>query len=392
MEAAKGLGEDGVLGSMANDDDRVITILQQLEAEETQKRSKLAPMPLSATALAEVVRASVDADGLLDPTAVSRSAQQSFSITTPTRRASFPITTTTRRASFSSPEAPSGPSNHLSIRHGIATSPLDSPAALGMTGLQAVVDDESVCSPALTSPGGGPPRPTSLPKAAAGVAYTAPELLSAKQKGKARAVEQGAEMKDRAQISAIAPHLIPLPPSPIQNEDFLETANEGGIYCETASQADSDLYLSPEARLPPHTVAPGTPDCIPFSDVFVPDTQLDPSLANNDPHTAGHDPLDDAYRDLSSGQMTPFTDSDHTLPASEESSPPDSPQIAAIGIGDPAIQLLHEPIMVMPDPAGPRMGRLRGNDVDVQFMADEDEDAHWEREDWDGVLEGTVSR
>ena len=253
---------------------------------------------------------------------------------------------------------------------------------------------ESLKESAVTSPGGGSPRPAAPPKPVAGMAYTAPELLSVKGKGKAKAIDanrqnetNGAdilvdEVSSGLGISTVNDTLEVRSPLsshyPSDGINRILSLQTDGVPAEF----DSQDALVPDRRsgdFDPDDRIRGLEAASPGECLEAPDDQ----------------PADLAYRDagFSSGQQSPSTVSERTLAASGDESASPSPLTAPF-----VLDIENAPGDRLPiDAADPlailQNGPVNGGDVDVEFLEeDEDEDVHWEREDWNGVLEGKARR
>ena len=238
----------------------------------------------------------------------------------------------------------------------------------------------------LTSPGGGPPRPPGPPKDATGVAYTAPELLIEKGKGKARTVVAEEEVEDHRpyggdasdpDIGVVDQHPRKVFPT---KEEFLCRDDD----CIIERQAGYDMSFTEIET--PDTAVPS--DSQPSPGDNVPVGEINETLSRRHLQTTDEHPPDSAYRDPSSGRRSPPTIWDQTLPTSEGYFAAGSPEDRIVTLPAEDDQVVNDPAAVFEAPAGPEDDLANGDDVDVEFLAEEEEEGHWDREDWDGVLEG----
>ena len=252
---------------------------------------------------------------------------------------------------------------------------------------------ESSRGSALTSPGGGSPRPAAPLKPAAGVAYTAPELLNVKGKGKARAIEANQENETSG-------------PDPFGMEDANSNLGISAVHDSFEARSPLASYKPSDAtdRIPEsqidNLVVEIDPQDAGASErrfgVFDPYDGLPEAEASSPrecPEAPNDQPADIAYRDagFSSGQQSPSTISERTVAASEDDSVIPSPLTAPLVLDVEDAPGDRLPVVAAAPLLNPQHLPVNGGDVDAQVLEeDEDEDVHWEREDWNGVLEGTA--
>ncbi len=283
-------------------------------------------------------------------------------VTATSRSTSPPRTSPSRHSSFSLDEAPAGPSRLPTLTPSPSQSPKPSdPLAMFSTATQPA--PERSFSPPLLSPG-GTPRPAAPPKAVAGVAYTAPEMLSEKGKGKARAAddEEGGGDLDGS----------------------LDLTSSGG---EDMKRLQPDLHHPPAQSV-------DIPDSAVATDGGRLTVDIDAILQSDGQVLSSPDrPPDYAYRDTgySSGRHSPSTALDRTVPASRDDRGPGSPVVEALVVDGDGPQRQAEVVGHVPAIIGAENHPEDAGEVIVQFLPDEEEEAHWEREDWEGVLEGGYS-
>ncbi len=287
--------------------------------------------------------------------------------------------------SFSTDRASAGPSRPSAISVSPYQFRLPPHSATATSASDPNPESDLRLTPALTSPGGGPPRPAAPLKAVAGLAYTAPEMLSPKGKGKVQAIEVFGEYVE----DVSGPNT-----GPDSDKAAHDDRPNGDVLKGIVPFSDGDGAEPPPAYNdgrpiigdPPDTAVPDDRMKISIGADFSATSDDSPTL--RDPNKLDDQPQDLAYRDLSSGQQSPSTVSASTIPASGDDSAVTSPHVEAIALAEEPGEVDHAAPRVLEAPFGPENRQANGEDVDVQFIADDEEEAHWEREDWDGVLEG----